>query len=198
MSTISQFVNMAMFEIANAAPHALQERIAVSSTTSGEQRLDLPSDFGEPISFRLTIFSSVTTPAPTRSYTTLSRMNPAEIDAQWSDAVATPEKFALYNNWIELWPSPDSGYSLQLRYRSMATDLVATTDIPSISTPMRQGIVYRAEVLTHEYLGNFAAAQAAQLRYLSYMEAQKTDEARRQLGLYNQGVTAYYRTRPST
>ena len=192
LSDASFWANVAYLEVADAIPFALQERIAISSTTSGENRFDLPSDCGEPLSLQLTSIAASSTTSTGGSirtdiewsYTTLRLTSIAAHDARGHLPGGTPTEFAFYNNWLELWPSPDSGYSLQLRYRSLVTDMLATTEVPSISTPWRPAILLRFESFLHEYLGNDAAAAQSFNRYLAFVNTKKTDEARRQMLLH--------------
>ena len=180
-SVVSQRANIAYFMVANSVPHALQERIAISSTTSGENRLDLPADFGEPIDISLE-WSWNTSASVVSSHKTLTRMSPSQVDAKGFLPVGEPSGIVFFNTWMELWPSPDSAYSLQLRYRSMVTDLVALTDVPSVSTPYRWPIVLKTTELLHNYLGNANGAAMSRNAYIDEMQRVKSDEARRQSG----------------
>lgn len=180
VSTVSLHINMAYQEVAESVPHALQERIAVSSTTSGENKIELPADFGEPISYSL-VWSWSTASSAISSRKTLAPISSEQADAMGAFPVGTPTYFLPYNNWIELYPSPDSGYSFFARYRSMATDLSATTDVPSISTPYRYAVLLKSEELLHQYIGNVAGAAFARSQYIDYMYRQKSDDAKRQL-----------------
>jgi len=192
-SVVSQRVNMAYFEVAHAIEAQGLERIAVSSTTSGENRIDLPTDYGEFINASVK-WSWSTASSTVSSTKTLSRMNASEADALGFLPVGEPQGFVLYNNWMELWPSPDSAYSLQLRYRSMVTDMIQTSDVPSVSTPYRQAILFKAEEHLHRYVGNFAAAAALNQTYIDYMARTKSDEYRRQLGEVPMGLRPVYGT----
>ena len=191
-SIVSQRVNMAYFEVAQAVPHALLEETYTSSLTSGDSNVTLPTDFGEPISLRLEIYSSQTTPSTPKSYKTLALVPISYIDANLSEDNGEPESFAFFNDHIELDPSADSGYTLQIRYRVMPSDLTDPDSIPSISTPWRMAIKRRAEVLMHEYLGNWPAAQAAQDRYLTFVNTLKEDEDRRQSSQHRMSLNPVY------
>jgi hypothetical protein len=187
VSVVSTRANIAYFEVANAGEFAMQERVAVSSTTSGENRIELPPDFGEPINVSMK-WSWSTASSAVSSTKTLARVSVSEIDANNALPVGEPQSYAFFNNWIELFPSPDSAYSLQMRYRSMVTDMIATTDVPSISTPGRYAIVLKLKELLHDYLGNYAASAAAEQKYLNYMTRAKSDEYRRQMGEQPMGL----------
>ena len=129
-SIVSFLVNEAYAQVATVAPSAWQDKLAISSTTSGENRVYLPPDFKEPISL-----SYLTDISSTR--TLRYSPDPATFDALGFTPVSVSERYTIFNNWMELWPSPNSAYSIQLRYRSYNTDLIDTTDIPSVSTDWR-------------------------------------------------------------
>lgn len=192
-SDVSQMVNEAYFEVASAVEPALTERIAVSSTTSGENRIDLPTDFFELINFSLEWRTSwSTTDSTTSSTKTLNRISASQADAQGFYPIGEPQSYVLFSNWAELWPSPNSAYSLQVRYRSMVTDMIALSDVPSVATPYRVGILYKTMEKVHQHTGNYAAASAMNATYLDYMARQKSDEYRRQMGEGPQGLYPVY------
>lgn len=192
-STASLRANIAYFEVAGSIENAFAERIAVSSTTSGENRIDLPTDFGEMINLSMK-WSDSTASSAVSSTKTLARINLSTYDANGALPVGEPEAYAFFSNWLELYPSPDSAYSLQIRYRSMVTDMIATSDVPSISTPFRWAIVLKTKQLLHDYLGNANGAMLAEAQYQSFMQSTKNDEYRRQLGESPMGVAPVYRS----
>ena len=172
-SEVSFWVNQAYQDISEVAPHALQECIAISSTTSGENRFQLPSDFKEPISL-----SYLT--AAGNSARTLRRISASRADIQNPDDLGVSQEFVLFNDFIELWPSPNSAYSLQLRYRQWPEDMVSSGSVPSLATPFRYAILLKAEQHLHEYLGNDERAAASEFRYQQWLSQVQTDEGRRQ------------------
>ena len=184
-STASLWVNQAYQEVSEVVPHALQECIAISSTTSGENRFQLPSDYKEILSLSyLTATGS--------SARTLRRISPARADIQDPDSLGVSEEYVQYNDFLELWPSPNSAYSLQLRYRQWVSDLVSTSSIPSLATPYRYAILLKAEQHLHEYLNNDDQAINAEFRYQQYVSQVNNDEARRQHDASGVGVHPVY------
>jgi hypothetical protein len=192
ISEVSMRVNRAYFEVANALEPSLQERVAVSSTTSGENRIDLPTDFGEMLNLSMK-WSWSTASSAVSSTKTLGRVSLSAIDNNGLYPVGEPESYAFFSNWLELYPSPDSAYSLQIRYRSMVTDMSNTTDVPSVSTPAREAILLKAKEYIWDYLGDRNASAMAEQKYLGYMTRLKTDEYRRQLGEAPVGMAPVYR-----
>ena len=174
-SDVSFWINTAYQEVADAEPSALMETLTVSSTTSGEFRLELPADCKE-----LTALSWHTT-EPVSSYT-LARVSTDYMDSMGGGGGAPaerPSRYALYNNWLELYPSPDSSYSLQMRYIAEPSDMTATTAVPSLETSWRVAVLYLGEALLHEHLGNELEGAQARARYVGYAASLKNRHARR-------------------
>lgn len=171
-SVISRYVNQAYQDVTNTARPMQLERIAVSSTTSGENRLELPPDFYEPVS--LSYLTNI------GSARTLRLVDTRTLDGVGFTPVGVSDRYALYGKWMELWPSPNSAYSLQLRYRSFATSLTSGRDIPSISTDWRFPIVLKTEAYMHQWLGDPDRARAAENAYAIHVATLDTEQARRQ------------------
>lgn len=175
LSECSFYANIALTEIATRVRHTPLEGIAVSSTTSGENRISLPSDFAFPINFTLSDNSA----GPVGSPIPLMERQIGWIDSETS-GVGIPKWFTLYGSWIELAPSPDSAYSLQLRYGTKPRALVASTDTPSFDEKYH----YAVALKTAEYLAaarNDVEQEAInRARYLSYMGSTPSDMAYKQ------------------
>ena len=190
ISDVSRLANDAYFEVWYAAPPEEAEKIAVSSTTSGENRIELPTDFYEPISAAL-IFRPSWTTSGTSSYVTLKRVDASALDGKSPEPVGTPEEIAFYNSWMELWPSPNSAYSLQFRYRAGPTDLISTSSVPSLSTPWRKAVELKTREYVADFVGDEERSQKAQIQFLRYVSTLKTAQARRQSGEWKEGFRPY-------
>ena len=106
-SDVSFYVNISYFEVAGQLPDELREVIAVSSTTSGENRISLPTDFDAPINV-----SVLSNSVGGISDHTLIQVDPSYVDSEGFYPVGTPRYYVLYGDFMELHPSPDSAYSL--------------------------------------------------------------------------------------
>jgi hypothetical protein len=195
LSDASRLANDAYFEVVYAVSDMEFEKIAVSSTTSGENKIELPSDFHEPISASIVYRPSWSTSSSVNSsHLTLKIVGMEAMDGRNPEPGGVPEDLAFYNSWIELYPSPNSGYSFQLRYRAHPEDIVSLTSVPSLSTPWRKAV----ELKTREYLADFvddeAASMKAAMQYQAYVATLKTAQARRQSGEWRQSVAAYVPT----
>ena len=151
VSTVSFWVNQAQMDVWNLLPHELQEGIAVSSTTLNEDKITLPSDFQELIALSNTSRSN-------------ALLNPINVDqlAAYSDASGIPTHYALYSNWLELRPIPDSSYSISLRYRKQLSEMTLTTAVPSVASRLRPAIFHRAvHLIAKNVTRDDATAQGA-------------------------------------
>lgn len=186
-SDVSRMVNKAIYETWYAAPQEEAEKIAVSSLTTGENKIEVPSDFHTPIS--LTLITSPVTSSGHSSYNTLELLRIEEIDAMNPQPSGTPVAFAYYNSWLELYPSPNSAFSFQLRYESHPSDLTSEADVPSLSTPWRRAAELKAAELVAEYVNDEALKQSCSVDYLRYVGSLDDKHAKRQRGQFRFNVT---------
>lgn len=181
LSDASRIANEAYFEVWYAAPHAEAEKIAVSSTTSGENRIELPTDFHLPISASIIYRNSWSTSSSVySSYNTLQQVSSEYLDSTNPEPGGVPTKIAFYNSWIELSPSPDSGYSFQLRYQAGPVDLTSTSSVPSLTTPWRKAVELKTREGVAAFVKDAAAEAKASVDYLRYVSTLKDANAVRQ------------------
>ena len=175
LSDASFYANLALFEVAGKIGHTPKEAIAVSSTTTGENRIGLPSDFDYPIS--LTMFVGSNSTATTSNSTRVVPL--VQRDARWFDSQelegGEPEAYVYYGTAIELWPSPNSAWSLQLRYMTKNQTLVASTDTPVLDERWHPAVLYKTVELLEASRNNVEGEAMARNRYLSYMASTPTD-----------------------
>lgn len=173
-SEVSRWANQAIQDVALESPQAQLEKIAISSTSSGENRIDLPEDFYEPLTLS---YSGDSAPSSVR---TLRRWSADQVDAVGFSTPGIPTQYVLYSDFMELHPSPSSAWSLQLRYRAYPTDITSTSSVPSLATEWRYAALLRTEQYLHEWLGNHDDAQLSLMRYLAKVSSMKDLEAKRQ------------------
>jgi hypothetical protein len=154
------------------------ETIAVSSTTSGENKVTLPTDF-----YAITDVSNLSITPPQL----LTKWNVYDVDSAQT-ALGPPTNYLLFNNWLELWPSPDSSYSIQLRYQARPSVLTTTTATPSFDT--RYGICWLYK--TAEYLADsvkdYETAGMMRNKYLATLATIPSDLALRQRDRTGQNI----------
>jgi len=178
-SEVSFWANEAYQQVALDAYQDGLEELEFTSVSSGESRL--PKPIGMNVLLNLSLYSANTLGSESR--TTLRKLSINEIDSQGHLPSGRPEGFAEYSNWIELWPSPNSGFSLQIRYTSEVTvGLVALGDVPSIATEWRRGILHLTESFLHRLVGNEEESISAEVRYVNFISSRRDSLAKRQQG----------------
>lgn len=170
LSDASFWCNEASREVWDFLPHNLKESIAVSSTTSGGNRITLPTDFEEMLDLSNLSMSPPRLLWPTN----------LPLADSWATTQGVPERYVEFNNWLELVPSPDSSYSIQLRYRKQCSTMTALMSQPSLATRFRYPIMLKTkELLARHVIFDSTKASEAAGEFLSYMNALPSDKALR-------------------
>jgi hypothetical protein len=186
-STVSFWVNQAYQVVANMAHHDGQEVIRWSSMSTGathfDQRIPLPPDYNEPIVLSTISWDdSRATGFLRKSGTTMTELSNEEFEALDSAATSEnpPTHWTQYGRWTEVWPSPSSNYSLQLKYKQYPSDMTDCGIFPFVSPPWRFAIVLKAEHLVAELIGDDQRAAIANNRFVAYTNSLDDDKAKRQ------------------
>lgn len=182
LSEVTQYLNMAYSEMVAVVGHTPLEALAVSSTTSGEDKYQIPADFGSLIA--VTLYQGST--ATTSNETTVVALR--QQDARWIDAqtVATsvnpgvPSDYVQYATWLQLYPSPNSAYSLVMRYNAKPTTLVNSTDTPALDERWHTGLIHKTTELLAASRDDVEGEALARNRYLSFMNSIPSDRALKQ------------------
>jgi len=197
-SETSFWVNAAYFEVASRLGMQPLESLAVSSTTSGENKIAFPPDYHQTIALTCYVGSNSTdsTSNNTTTFALIQRdsrfLDSQNVNGTGDGVVAgIPEYYQPFSTWFELFPSPNSAYSLQLRYFAKPQQLVNSTDTPTLDERWHMGVLYRSVALLEASRNNMEGEAVAQNRYLSYMASTPTDRALKQLD--RTGMTMAYK-----
>ena len=169
-SRVSLYANRALEFIWNAVEHDKAEAIAVSSTTSGENRITLPTDIQE-----LTAISNQSAVPPQL----LLPWNVNDIDSSYT-YTGTPTNYVLFSDYMELWPTPNSAFSIQLRYKARPATLSSTTGVSSLATKYDMAHLYKTAELCADSLKDWESASVMRSRFLSEVASIPSDLAMRQ------------------
>lgn len=160
-STVSLYVNAAQRDIAARLPHVEFEALAVSSTTSGEDKLYLPSDCEHILNLS---FDTEVSGVGGRG---IRQAAAWELDAKSAGTqIGVPTMYLSYATWIELYPSPDSAYSLLLRYKQRLSEITNLANVPSIDTRYHRAVLYATVEGLHLRKGEYDKAAMARQLYL--------------------------------
>lgn len=183
-SEVSRFVNIAYSEVGERTRHTPQEAIAASSTTSGGNRIALPSDFNYVTA--LTLFTTSSSTATTPGSRNTQPVVLIQRDERWLDEQAdpqvggVPEAYLHYGTWFELWPSPNSAYSIQLRYQAKNPTLINSTDTIRYDERWHAAVLYKTVELLEASRNNPEGELLARNRYLNYITVTMKDQGYKQ------------------
>ena len=178
LSEASFYANQAIGYVARAAgvEHRSLESSYATSIGSGVSRMLLPADYNVPLAF--SIGSRLTTNVI--RWRTLGKR-----DAGWADVFAgnldggIPEAYVEYGNYFELVPSPNSTYSLTLRYRRQPESLVTSTATLSLEEQWHWAVVLKTAELLAMSRSDFEMEQLSRNRYIDYMMTLLPDQQKK-------------------
>jgi hypothetical protein len=198
LSYVSEYVNVAYNIVAldMGVQHKPRETLAFASTstdtTTAENRLGLPCDYDYAIDIKVGVPNSWSTAT---SRTTDWRPL-AKVQAPWIDtAIAgrnshlsgVPTDYADFATWLELSPSPNSAYSVQLRYSRKLSAMTLSTATPGLDEQWHWAIALKAAEVLAASQSDFSQEAANRGRYRSYMASVRLDQAKKHLdgrGMY--------------
>src|SRR2546429_5646839 len=189
LSEASLYANLAYSEVATRInAHRPLEGLAVSSTTSGGNRIAMPTDFDYSIAFTLYVpsFSTATStgtwviPLRLRDYRWIDAQSITGDNSVAQSTAGIPEAYVVAASWLELWPSPNSAYSLQLRYMTKVPTLINSTDTLLLDERWHVAVLYKTVELLEAARNNSEHEALARNRYLSYVASTPNDFALRQ------------------
>lgn len=188
-SDVSFWANQAYREVATRTKYRPKEALAVFSTTSGERELAVPADLEFVTSMTLTMPSGSTASSAVSSIVPLRQREAHWMDSQHDKLFSgIPEVYASYATWLELYPSPNSAYSMTMRYQAKLAVLTDSTSTPALDERWHPAIMYKTVELLHAARLDPANEMMARGRYLSYMESTPSDDAWRQADKRGMGV----------
>lgn len=199
-SDVSYYANVAVGYVSLAAgiTHTPSEALAVSSTTSGGNRIGLPTDWDHGIALSIGIpnsWSTSTTASRDTTWKPLPKQSPAWADTfHGSTNGGEPEAHVEYATWLELVPSPDSAYSLQLRYMSKAPALTSSSATPALDEQWHWAVVLKTAELLELSRGNMEGVRLQNAAYESYISVLRLDQRKKLMD--QRGVSLRYARGP--
>jgi len=184
MSEASEYANVAIAHVSQAAgvQHAPKETVAFTSTSTQDNRLAFPTDFDYALGVKLGVPGSWSTATSrTTSWVPLPKEPAPWGDAYQSDTSGQPEKYAEFATWFEMRPSPDSSYSVELRYARKLSDLTASTATPSLDEQWGWACVCKAAELIAAVASNITAERGNARRYSDYVKSLRLDQGRKRM-----------------
>lgn len=160
VSRVSQLVNQATRDLATRLPHVEFEVYASGSMVSGQDKLYLPDDVETLVAL------SFDTGASGTGGRVIRQASPWELDAKSDGTTAgVPMMYLSFASWVEFYPSPDSSYSIVLRYRKRLSEITSLTAIPSVDTRYHQAVLLKTVEYLHLRKGEYDKVAAARALY---------------------------------
>lgn len=178
LSDASFYANQAFGYVARngAIQHRSLESSYATTIASGVSRMLLPSDFNSVVA--LSIGSSI--PSGSTSWRQLGKRDIAWADNLAGRLDATTGKPEAYVEWgdkfIEVVPSPNSAYSLVLRYQRVPEEVSLSTVTFSVNEQWNWPIVLKTAELLAMSRGDLEMEQVARNRYIDYMSTVMPDQ----------------------
>lgn len=164
-SRISQLANQAIRDVAARLVHLELEDVVTGSTTTTSNEATLPSDC------EVILNLSFDTSVAGVGGRSIRQAAAWELDAK-SDGTeqGIPRMYLSWQTWIEFYPSPDSAYSLLLRYRKRLSDITSLTARSSLDTRYDQAILYKTVEHLHLRKGEYDKVAQARALYESELK----------------------------
>ena len=160
VSRISNLVNQAVRDVAVRLPHLEFEIIASSSMSSGNDKIYFPEDCEAVIAL------SFNTEVSGEGGRVIRQAAPWELDAKSDGTEAgIPKMYVSYATWLELYPSPDSTYSILLRYKKRLSEITSLSALPSVDTRYHQAVLLKTVEYLHLRKGEYDKVAAARALY---------------------------------
>jgi len=159
-SRVSQLANQAIRGIAARLPHPELEEVATGSTVTSSNEATLPSDC------EAILCLSFDTDVAGVGGRVIRQAAPWELDAV-SDGTeqGIPRMYISWQTWLEFYPSPDSAYSLLLRYRKRVSDITSLTARASLDTRYDQAVLLKTVEYLHLRKGEYDKVALAREMY---------------------------------
>lgn len=189
-STVSEYVNVAYGIVSQAAGilHAPKEQTTYASTSTSDNRLAFPSDYDFALGIKVGVPDSWSTATSrTTRWEGLTKAPAPWNDPYQSQESGVPRDYAEFATWFELRPSPDSRYSVELRYMRKVSDLVASTATPILEEQWHWALALKAAELISAFDSDGTLEARNRARYGTYIKDLRLDQGKRRMdprGMY--------------
>lgn len=190
LSVVSEYANIAYGIVSQAAGilHSPKEQVVFASTTTSDNRLAFPSDYDFALGLKVGIPDSWSTATSrTTRWEGLTKAPAPWNDPYQSQTSGAPRDYAEFATWFELRPSPDSRYSVELRYMRKITELTASTSTPMLDEQWHWALALKTAELIAANGSDGTLEARNRARYASYINDLRVDQGRRRMdprGMY--------------
>lgn len=197
-SIVSEYANVAIDFVSQAAgiQHAPKEGVTFASTSTSDNRLAFPANYDYALGLKIGVpNSNSTATSRTTSWAPLTKQPAPWGDPYQSDTSGIPRDYAEFATWFELRPSPNSSYSIELRYVQKLSELTLSTATPALDEQWHWAVA----VKTAEFISAFNSDTTNEAlnarRYVQAMGNARTDQGKRRMDERGAYVTVAWRRR---
>ena len=187
LSVVSQYVNIAynMVSLERGIEHTTREQLAFASTSTITGRVALPGDHDYTLGLKIAIPNSWSTATSrTTTWKPLLKQPAQWFDAGESYATGEPERYADFAAWLEFDPSPDSVYSLQLRYARKISELTTSTATPILDEQWHWAVALKtAELVSAGFSSDMTRELQNRRRYGEYVSGLRLDQTKKRMDI---------------
>jgi hypothetical protein len=184
LSEASEYANIAIGVVSQAAgvQHAPRDTVAFASTLTSDNRLGYPTDFDYALGVKVGVPGSWSTATSrTTAWVPLTKEPAPWGDPYQSDTSGQPTSYAEFATWFEVRPSPDSAYSVELRYSRKLSELTASTATPALDEQWGWACVCKTAELISAVVSNMTAELGNRRRYAEYVTSLRVDQGRKRM-----------------
>jgi len=197
-SQVSEYANLAIGIVGqnDGIEHAPKETVAFASTSTSDNRLAFPTDYDYAIGLKLGVPTSWST-ATSRDtrWEPLTKVPPAWNDPYQSSQSGQPRDYGEFATWFELMPSPNSAYSVEMRYMRKTSEYTASTATPPFDEQWHWAIALKTAELLSANNSDFTNESANRARYRTYLSELRPDQGKKRMDGRGAYVTVAWRRR---
>lgn len=198
MSQASEYANIAISIVgqADGIQHAPKETVGFASTTTSDNRLGFPTDYDYTLGLKLGVPTSWST-ATSRdtSWVGLDKQPATWNDPYQSGSSGEPRFYNEFATWFELMPSPDSRYSVEIRYMRKTSELTNSTATPPFDEQWHWAVALKTAELISQNNSDFTNESANRSRYKTYLSELRPDQGKKRMDARGAYVTVAWRRR---
>jgi hypothetical protein len=172
-NSIDDFIDLAEAHMNREIRHWDMEKRATAVLNT--QYTALPNDFVEPIRFMITDGNTSTVEG-------VSSYEIARLRMTNNNATGRPQNYAVIDGSIEVWPSPDTSYTLEMAYYEKIDSLNNSTTSNWILTRFPDAYLYGSLIHSAPYLADDQRIQTWSALYLKAMSDINSENERSKLG----------------
>lgn len=198
MSQASEYANLAIGIVgqADGIQHSPKETVGFASTTTSDNRIGFPVDYDYAIGLKLGVPTSWST-ATSRDtrWVGLDKQPAPWNDPYQSGSSGEPRFYNEFATWFELMPSPNSAYSVEMRYMRKTSEITDSSATPPFDEQWHWAVALKTAELIAQNNSDFTNESANRQRYRTYLSELRPDQGKKRMDARGAYVTVAWRRR---